>query len=91
MTYSLRRDRDGAGDSGPMSLVAWQLEDGTIKYEHGARPRVGAIVMVGSLGGRSYAAQDYWATTTVTEILEDTEFRMRFKTGNSVYTWEILQ
>jgi hypothetical protein len=38
MTYSLRRDRDGAGDSGPMSLVAWQLEDGTIKYEHDARP-----------------------------------------------------
>jgi hypothetical protein len=91
MTYSLRRDRDGAGDSGPMSLVAWQLEDGTIKYEHDARPRVGAIVRVGTHGSRSYSSQDYWTTTPVTEILEDTEFRMRLKTDNSVYTWEILQ
>ena len=89
MTYSLRRERDGAGDSGPASTIYW-IEDNKIKHENFAKPRVGCVVEVGSLTGRSYAAQDYWRTTMITEILEETESRVRFKTKNSTYVWEIL-
>jgi hypothetical protein len=89
MTYSLRRERDGAGDSGPASIIYW-IDDGKVKHENFGRPKVGCVVEVGSLTGRSYAAQDYWRTTKVTEILEETENRIRFKTGNSTYVWEII-
>ena len=89
MAYSLTREQDGAGDSGMMSTIFW-VEDGTIKYENFARPKVGANIRVGSLYGRSYAAQDYWQTTLITEILEETENRVRFKTKNSTYLWEIM-
>ncbi len=37
---------------------------------------------------RSFVAQDYWQTTYVTEILEDTPDMMRFRTGNSEYVWK---
>lgn len=89
MTYKLRRERDGAGDSGPASTIYW-IEDGKVQHENFARPKVGCVVEVGSIIARSYAAQDYWRTTKVTEILEETENRVRFKTGNSTYVWEIL-
>jgi hypothetical protein len=97
MPYSLRRERDGAGDSGQMS-VAITLNGGPCGehlYEHGATPKVGALMQVGSLSARSYSAQDYWQTTPITEILEertdpeDPEFLwVRFKTGNSIYEWK---
>lgn len=95
MPYSLRRTRDGAGDSGLMSLAirpnAGPGDEHV--YEHGARPSVGVVMRVGSISGRTYAAQDYWQTTRITEILEErteedgTEY-VRFKTGNSEYEWK---
>ena len=89
MTYSLRRTRDGAGDSGPMSLILRKNPDsGEIEYKHGERPTVGWVMQVGSITARSYSAQDYWQTTYITEILEDKENYVRFKTGNSEYEWE---
>ena len=97
MTYSLRRTRDGAGDSGSMSDAVTPIydEDGILVdkiIEQFARPKVGAAMIVGSTYARSYSAQDWWMTTPITEILEErrdedgTEY-VRFKTGNSEYEW----
>ena len=83
--YSLRRTRDGAGDSGGMSN-ALKIIDGKIAVV-GHRPEVGVAMQVGSLIARSYSAQDWWTTTTITEILEEREDYVRFKTGNSEYEW----
>lgn len=86
MPYSLRRTRDGAGDSGPMSRSFVRLSG---KWEDvGPRPTVGAIIQVGSAGSRTYSWQDYWQTTPITEILEEREDYVRFKTNNSEYIWE---
>jgi hypothetical protein len=94
MTYSLRRTRDGAGDSGTMSLAYWLNEEDERGYSHedNAEPRVGVSMRVGSTVGRSYSQQDWWQTTMITEILETRETDqgkyVRFKTGNSEYEWE---
>jgi hypothetical protein len=87
--YSLRRESDGAGDSGGMS-IAFTYDD--LETEENARPRVGVAMRVGSHFARSYNAQDWWQTTLITEILEEkTEEEgvdyVRFRTGNSVYEW----
>lgn len=99
MAYSLFRDSDGAGDSGPMS-VNGRRKPGTIDLEwsvNGTPPEVGWAVRVGCMGSRTYAAQDYWTTTYVTEIISDVTSEdpdasfirlIRFKTGNSTYTWK---
>lgn len=97
MTYSLRRTRDGAGDSGPMSDAVTPIWDENGKLvdkiiEHNAAPKVGAAMVVGSPYARSYSAQDWWQTTPITEILEDIikndgSRYIRFKTGNSEYEW----
>ena len=93
MTYSLRRTRDGAGDSGTMSLALWldrDNENGPC-HEDNAEPRVGVAMRVGSSYGRSFSQQDWWQTTMITEILETQESSegkyVRFKTGNSEYEW----
>jgi hypothetical protein len=87
MRYSLSRE-DGKGDSGPMcDIIDWESWT-TIPGEH--RPRVGCAVRVGSYNARTYAAMDYWTTTPVTEILEESDTYMRFKTRNSVYEWKIF-
>ncbi len=85
----LYRTSDGAGDTGPISLAIWE-EDEVIKIEHNARPRVGVQMKVGSLNARSYANQDYWQTTTITEIIEESNNSIRFKTKNSEYIWTLF-
>jgi hypothetical protein len=85
--YSLRRESDGAGDSGPMSLALWLDEKGDLRQEYNARPRVGVAIRVGTVFARSYQAQDWWQTSTITEILEESENYVRFRTGNSIYEW----
>jgi hypothetical protein len=95
MSYSLRRTRDEAGDSGNMSTALWKNSiSGAIETEHNAVPRVGVVMRVGSSYARSYSGQDYWQTTYITEILdertdpEDPDYLyVRFKTGNSEYEW----
>jgi len=83
----LYRESDGAGDSGSSSLLIWE-ENGKRKSEYG-RPRVGVRVQVGSVTARSYSDQDYWQTTEVTEILEESNDRTKFKTrSGSTYIWE---
>jgi hypothetical protein len=97
MPYSLKRERDGAGDSGTMSklfIPIYNSEGKLIDMREvdDARPQVGSVLRVGSNFARSYSAQDWWQTTIITEILEDTinedgsEY-VRFRTGNSIYEW----
>lgn len=100
MTYSLRRTRDGAGDSGGMSLGICPTFDqdtghvSDVEYKNDAEPQVGWVMRVGSIAARSFSAQDWWQTTVITEIIEertdpeDPNFLyVRFKTGNSEYEW----
>lgn len=95
MAYSLRRTRDGAGDSGPMSILMVPIfEEGSTtrvaewETNHAARPAVGGLMQVGSPYARTYSGQDYWQTTLITEILEERDDYVRFKTGNSEYEWK---
>ena len=84
---SLRRISDGAGDSGPVSIALGFNDDETDVVIKGNRPIVGCLMQVGSLTARSYSNQDYWTTSKVTEILEETEDYVKFKTENSIYEW----
>lgn len=83
----LRRLSDGAGDTGSRSEAIKWKKDGTLKKVVGHRPTIGCSMLVGSGTARSYSAQDYWLTTVVTEIIEDKEDYVKFKTGNSIYEW----
>lgn len=90
MRYSLVRERDKAGDSGPMCQIL--DEDNYQPIIGEVYPRVGCGVRVGSFYARTYSGQDYWQTTPVTEILEehvDNEgySHVKFKTKNSTYIW----
>jgi hypothetical protein len=91
MSFNLRRTRDGEGESGGRSEAIEWNEDGTFKKVVDYKPTVGCSMLVGSMSARSYSVQDYWLTTTVTEILEeinsDDVHYVRFKTGNSEYEW----
>jgi hypothetical protein len=85
----LRRIPDGIGDSGARSeAIKWNA-DGTLDEIVGRRPVVGCSMLVGSLTARSYSGQDYWLTTVVTEVLEEREDYVKFKTENSIYEWII--
>jgi hypothetical protein len=83
----LRRIPDGVGDSGSVSLALGLNDEGTDVVVKGNRPIVGCLMQVGSLTARSYSHQDYWTTSKVTEILEETEDYVKFKTENSIYEW----
>jgi hypothetical protein len=93
MRYSLIRETDGAGDSGPMCEI---LDFESYKPIPGETyPRVGCGVRVGSYYARTYSGQDWWQTSPITEILEESVDRdgyriVRFKTRNSVYVWREL-
>lgn len=97
MAYSLRRTRDGAGDSGLMSLALIPTFDHdtgkvlSVETIDNGRPQIGAVMRVGSHYARTFGT-DWWQTTPITAILEErveedgTEY-VRFKTGNSEYEW----
>lgn len=88
--YTLQRLSDGAGDSGGMSEALWIGNDGKVCVERDARPRVGAAVRVGSLYARTMQYQDWWLTTPVTRILEDSGDRVIFETrSGSRYEWRV--
>lgn len=87
--FSLVRDRDGAGDSGPLLIpFDWDQrkevgKNGTIQIGYG--------VKCGSIYARTFGS-DWWLTTPVTEIIErgknengEGEY-VKFRTGNSTYT-----
>lgn len=87
MAYFLERERDGAGDSGQMCLGLWE-ENGEVKVEENAKPRLGIALRVGSSYARTMSAQDWWQTSYITEILEEKEDYVKFRTGNSIYIWK---
>ena len=83
----LIRMSDGKGDSGPRSqAISWN-DNGTFKEVVDNKPTIGCSLLVGSLSARTYAEQDYWLTTPVTEIIEERDDYVKFKTGNSIYEW----
>jgi hypothetical protein len=84
--YSLVREGDGAGDSGPMSMMLFPGADNS-KASFNERPTIGGVIRVGSLTGRTFEAQDWWQTSIIEEILEDTPNFVRFRTRNSIYEW----
>lgn len=88
--YSLVRSRDGAGDSGTLS-EAFQYQEGMqgrINVRTHSRPKKGFAIRVGSPFARTMLYQDYWDTTYVKEILEESDTMVRFLTENgSEYTW----
>jgi len=83
---SLIRVSDGAGDSGSMSTII-NIVDEKLVEEENQKPRLGWAIRVGTNFARSYSRQDWWMTTKVTEILEETDKYVRFKTKNSEYEW----
>lgn len=89
--YSLVREDGSAGDAGPMCEI---LDEENYRPIPGERyPRVGCGVRVGSMFARTYSMQDWWQTSPVTEILEesvdDEGYRcVKFKTKNSTYIWK---
>lgn len=85
--YSLRRERDNEGDAGGMSMAIWFDENNELQTKQNARPRVGVAMRVGSVYARTYQEQDWWQTSLITEIIEDREDYVRFRTGNSIYVW----
>lgn len=76
-----------------VEAISWN-EDRTFKEVTEHKPVVGCSLLVGSVTARSYSNQDFWLTTTVTEIIEEKyddkgylEF-VKFKTQNSEYILE---
>jgi hypothetical protein len=99
--YSLSRESDDCGDSGPMSLILMPVRDKSgeivgMDYIHNSPPLIGGCLRVGSIIARTYSHQDWWQTTFITEIIEEkieeTEqgsFQcVKFRTKNSVYNWK---
>ena len=84
---TLRRIPDGAGDQGSRSEAIKWKKDGTFKKVVSSRPTIGCSMLVGSLTARSYSEKDYWLTTVVTEILEERDDYVKFRTENSIYEW----
>lgn len=89
MTYSLfKQDGSMRGDSGLMSTFIYE-KDGSVIYEPNSKPRVGGVIRVGSHYARSYSSQDWFQTSLIQEILEETEDRVLFKTlSGSIYEWK---
>ena len=66
--------------------IKWNEEEDSMKII-GYKPTVGCSMLVGSVTARSYSDRDYWLTTEVLEILEETDEIVKFKTKNSIYEW----
>jgi hypothetical protein len=67
-----------------VEAIAWN-ENRTFKEIVANVPTVGCSLLVGSVTARTYSDQDYWLTTVVTEILEESAVGIKFKTENSIY------
>ena len=84
-TYHLSRERDGAGDSGPMLNA---INPSGERVGENGELHLGCSVQCGSFYARTMQWQDWWLTTPITEFLEISEdkTKVKFKTGNSIYT-----
>jgi len=77
--YKLVRERDGLTKYGrEMGWIEWN-DDGTFKEKHD-KPAVGRSCMLDP-----HRMSFTWLTTSVTEIVEEREDYVKFKTKNSNY------
>jgi hypothetical protein len=85
-------DAKGRGDSGGMSMALTPNEkENKVDIENDARPKVGSAMRVGSIYARTMQEQDWWQTTIIKEILEESENYVKFKTlSGSIYEWKIV-
>ena len=79
MNWKLVRERDGlTKQSNKVMWIEWN-DDGTFKTKH-PLPAIGLSLMMSPFN------QFYtWQTTTITEIVEQKDGYVKFKTGNSTY------
>ena len=78
--HKLRRERDGLLNFGDqVGWIEWG-EDGKYKQLHD-EPAVGRSLIIDPASTPFFT----WMTTTVTEILEQREDYLKFKTTNSIY------
>jgi hypothetical protein len=83
---TLRRESDGEGYFG--SRVE-SIDPETQEIKAAAGPEVGKMFLVGTVTAGMFSTRDWWRTNVVTEILEETEDKVRFKTASgSTYTFE---
>ena len=79
----LIRDGDGEGHYGSVVKAIDPLTGKTV----GREPIVGNALFVGTATAGMFSTRDWWLTTPITEILSESETEIRFKTGNSIYTF----
>lgn len=82
---TLRRDRDGEGFSGS-NVEALNPDTGELVAR---RPTVGCCLRVGTVTAGMFSTRDWWMTTPITEIISETDSEIKFKTGNSTYTFTV--
>lgn len=82
----LIRERDGEGYHGSC-VDAYEVVDGKLGNIVGHEPIVGCCLKVGTMTAGMFSTRDWWMTTPITEIISETEDEVRFKTGNSTYTF----
>jgi len=76
----LRRESDGAGINAPN--VESIDKDAKVT---GSYPTIGEHIKVSRSTAGMFTDIDYWVTSEVTEILEERDQYVRFKTKNSIY------
>ena len=86
----LKRVSDGEGYHGSLvEAITWN-DDGSFKIVAN-HPVIGCSLRVGSPFAGTYSTRDWWMTTEVTEILEESKNKeglyeyVKFKTKNSIY------
>ena len=82
--WKLVRERDGLVNQSKEIIWLEFNEDGTFKEKHD-EPAIGRSLLMSP-----FNAYFTWQTTSVTEIYEQKENYLKFKTGNSVYElWKL--
>ena len=84
MNWKLVRERDGlTKQSNDVMWIEWN-EDGTFKSKHD-EPAIGRSLLMSP-----FTMSFTWQTTTITEIMEEREDYIKFKTQNSNYElWKL--
>jgi len=79
----LIRERDGEGYSGSRVEAIDPVSLKVVAHE----PTVGCALLVGTITAGMFTKRDWWFTTPITEIVEETAEEVKFKTKNSTYTF----
>jgi len=77
--------REEFKDGGARVEAIEYTKEGFYKGVKDNKPVVGCALLVGSVTARSYSDQDYWLTTPITKIIEETNEHILFETENSTY------